>query len=65
MRAAGVLQGCNQVGFREVEVGQGLGFDEGGWEGMTLEERNRKAWSNWRARLTAQKAEKEKLAAVS
>lgn len=49
-----------------MEAGQGLGFDERGWEGMTLGERNRRAWSNWRARLRAQKAEKEeKLAAVS
>ena len=66
VRAAEALQGCKQVGFQEVEVGQGLGFDKGGWEGMTLGEMNRRAWSNWRARLRAHKAkEEEKLAAIT
>ena len=46
--------------------GAGTRLGKGGWEGMTLGERNRRAWSNWRARLRAHKAEEEeKLAAIT
>lgn len=58
--------GLQPGGFPGGGGGAGTRLGKGGWEGMTLGERNRRAWSNWRARLREHKAEEEeKLAAIT